>query len=82
MIEKAYPVSFEVEGPAAMFTRPDTGSSPVSYPAPTKSALKSMFVWRSQKKLILSRSVWKFVSPSCFTSIQPTTVAHSEKAEQ
>ena len=43
MIEKAYPVSFEVEGPAAMFTRSDTGSSPVSYPAPTKSALKSMF---------------------------------------
>jgi CRISPR-associated protein Cas5d len=43
MIEKIYPVSFEVAGPVAMFTRPDTGSSPVSYPAPTKSALKSMF---------------------------------------
>ncbi len=43
MIEKAYPVSFEIAGPAAMFTRPDTGSSPVSYPVPTKSALKSIF---------------------------------------
>jgi CRISPR-associated protein Cas5d len=43
MIEKIYPVSFEIAGPAAMFTRPDTGSSPVSYPAPTRSALKSMF---------------------------------------
>lgn len=43
MVDKAYPVSFEIAGPAAMFTRPDTGSSPVSYPAPTKSALKSMF---------------------------------------
>ena len=43
MIEKIYPVSFEIEGPAAMFTRPDTGSSPISYPAPTKSAVKSMF---------------------------------------
>lgn len=42
MIEKVYPVSFEIAGPAAMFTRPDTGSSPVSYPAPTKSALKSI----------------------------------------
>lgn len=42
-IEKDYPVEFEIAGPAAMFTRPDTGSSPVSYPAPTKSALKSMF---------------------------------------
>lgn len=43
MVEKAYPVSFEIAGPAAIFTRPDTGSSPISYPAPTKSALKSMF---------------------------------------
>lgn len=43
MVEKTYPVSFEIAGPAAMFTRPDTGSSPVSYPAPTKSALKSIF---------------------------------------
>ena len=43
MVEKAYPVSFEIAGPAAMFTRPDTGSSPVSYPVPTKSALKSIF---------------------------------------
>lgn len=43
MVEKVYPVSFEIAGPSAMFTRPDTGSSPVSYAAPTKSALKSMF---------------------------------------
>lgn len=42
MIEKTYPVSFEIAGPAAMFARPDTGSSPVSYPAPTKSSVKSM----------------------------------------
>ena len=43
MIEKEYPVSFEVEGPIAMFARPDTGAAPVSYPVPTKSALKGMF---------------------------------------
>ena len=43
MIEKVYSVAFEIAGPAAMFTRPDTGSAPVSYPAPTISALKSMF---------------------------------------
>jgi CRISPR-associated protein Cas5d len=43
MIGKVYAVSFEIAGSAAMFTRPDTGSSPVSYPAPTKSALKSLF---------------------------------------
>lgn len=42
MITKDYPVSFEISGKYAMFTRPDSGSSPVSYPVPTKSALKSM----------------------------------------
>ena len=43
MVDKSYSVAFEVQGPAAMFTRPDTGSAPVSYPAPTFSALKGMF---------------------------------------
>ena len=43
VIVKRYPVEFEVAGPLAMFTRPDTGSSPVSYPIPTASALKGMF---------------------------------------
>ncbi|MBP7509219.1 MAG: CRISPR-associated protein Cas5 [Prolixibacteraceae bacterium] len=40
---KEYPISFEVQGHAAMFTRPDAGSAPVSYPAPTFSAVKGMF---------------------------------------
>jgi len=40
---KKYPVSFEIEGPAAMFSRPDTGAAPVSYPVPTWSACKAMF---------------------------------------
>ncbi len=42
-MQKEYPVSFEVAGPAAMFTRPDTGASFVSYPAPTYSACKGLF---------------------------------------
>lgn len=40
---RLYEVSFEIAGPAAMFTRPDTGATPVSYPAPTFSAAKGMF---------------------------------------
>ena len=40
---KRYKVSFEIEGAHAMFTRPDTGASFVSYPAPTFSAAKGMF---------------------------------------
>jgi CRISPR-associated protein Cas5d len=42
-VVKQYSVSFEVAGPAAIFTRPDSGASFVSYPAPTYSALKGMF---------------------------------------
>jgi len=33
----------EVSGPTAMWTRPDTGDSPVSYPVPTWSAAKGIF---------------------------------------
>ncbi len=43
MNEYAYPVQMEVSGSTAMFTRPDTGSSPVSYPVPTYSAVKGIF---------------------------------------
>ncbi len=40
---KTYTVQFEIAGPTAMWTRPDTGSSPVSYVAPTLSAVKGIF---------------------------------------
>ena len=40
---KSYEAHFEIAGPMAMFTRPDTGSAPVSYPVPTFSAAKGMF---------------------------------------
>ncbi len=42
-MSKPYEIKFEVEGPAAMFTRPDTGSTPISYPVPTSSAAKGIF---------------------------------------
>ncbi len=38
-----YQISMEVEGPLAMWARPDTGSSPTSYPVPTWSAAKGLF---------------------------------------
>jgi CRISPR-associated protein Cas5d len=43
MRQHPYSVSLEIAGPAAMFTRPDSGSTPISYPAPTYSAAKGMF---------------------------------------
>jgi len=42
-MNEEYSVAFEIAGPAAMFTRPDTGSTPISYPVPTFSAAKGMF---------------------------------------
>jgi CRISPR-associated protein Cas5d len=39
-----YPVAFELSGPTAMWTRPDTGDAPVSYPAPTSF---ESIVWAS-----------------------------------
>lgn len=36
-------IDVEVAGPAAMFARPDTGATPISYPAPTYSAAKGIF---------------------------------------
>lgn len=39
---KKYSIELEVAGATAMWTRPDTGDHPVSYPAPTYSALKGM----------------------------------------
>jgi CRISPR-associated protein Cas5d len=40
---KKYPIELEISGPTAMWTRPDTGDAPVSYPAPTWSAAKGIF---------------------------------------
>lgn len=42
-MQTKYVVAMEIAGPAAMFTRPDTGGSFVSYPAPTYSAAKGIF---------------------------------------
>lgn len=42
-MSKIYEVQMEIAGPTAMFTRPDTGDCPVSYPAPTFSAVKGIF---------------------------------------
>lgn len=42
-MDKQYEVQLEVAGPLALFTRPDTGAPPTSYPVPTWSAVKGIF---------------------------------------
>ena len=43
MAPSSYPIQLEIAGSTAMWTRPDTGDCPVSYPAPTYSAVKAIF---------------------------------------
>lgn len=41
--QKIYTLHLEISGSTAMWTRPDSGDCPVSYPAPTYSAVKGIF---------------------------------------
>lgn len=43
MLNKIYHVSMEIAGNTALWTRPDCGDSPASYPAPTYSAVRGLF---------------------------------------
>ena len=52
---KYYPIKMEIAGTTAMWTRPDTGDCPVSYPAPTYSAVRNIFqsiLWGQAVKII------------------------------
>ena len=40
---KSYSIQLEIEGPLALFSRPDTGGAPTSFPVPTWSASKGIF---------------------------------------
>ncbi|MDR1489877.1 MAG: CRISPR-associated protein Cas5 [Desulfovibrio sp.] len=42
-IKTVHTVTLEIAGHTAMWTRPDSGDVPVSYPAPTYSAVKAIF---------------------------------------
>lgn len=42
MVYKTYPVEMEIAGNTAMWTRPDCGDSPCSYPAPTYSSVRGL----------------------------------------
>jgi CRISPR-associated protein Cas5d len=53
-----YQVSLEISGPTAMWTRPDTGDAPVTYPAPSFAAVKGIFesiVWLKSAEVVPTR---------------------------
>lgn len=53
-----YSIELEISAPTAMWTRPDTGDAPVSYPAPTYSAAKGIFesiLWLQSVEVVPTR---------------------------
>ncbi len=51
----SYQVQMEISGNTAMWTRPDTGDCPVTYPVPTYSAVKGIFesiLWGPAVKIV------------------------------
>lgn len=55
---KKYGIQVEISGPTAIWTRPDTGDSPGTYPAPTRSAARGIFeaiLWNPAIEIIPSR---------------------------
>ena len=56
---KTYSVQMEVSGATAMWTRPDTGATPISYPVPPWSAAKGLFesVSRLKNAVIIPTAV-------------------------
>lgn len=69
MTNKCYSISFEVAGNTAMWTRPDCGDTPGTYPAPTYSAVRGLFesiLW-GPAVLIIPRKV-EICSPPQFHS--------------
>lgn len=58
-MEKEYFISLEISGPTAMWTRPDTGATPISYPVPPWSAAKGIIesVVRLKNTIIIPTAV-------------------------
>ena len=54
-----YRVRLEIGGPTAMWTRPDSGDAPISYPAPTLCAVKGIFesvLWLQSAEVVPTRA--------------------------
>ena len=43
MVTYSYPIQMEIAGQTAIWVRPDSGDSPISYAAPTYSAVKDVY---------------------------------------
>lgn len=63
-MDQQYQIRMEISGKTAMWTRPDTGATPVSYPVPTWSAAKGLFESVSRlRNTIIIPTVVEICSP-------------------
>ncbi len=80
---KSYPISLEISGPTAMWTRPDTGATPVSYPVPTWSAAKGIFESIVRlKNVIISPTTVEICSPITYHEYTTNYGGPLRKSEQ
>lgn len=66
---KNYEVKLEISGPTAMWTRPDTGDAPISYPVPTFAASKGIF-----ESILFSQ--WAEIRPTKVEICSPIVYHH------
>lgn len=68
-----YSIELEISAPTAMWTRPDTGDAPVSYPAPTYASAKGILesiLWLQSVDVVPTRV--EVCRPWFFKITQPT----------
>ncbi|HEX8204150.1 MAG TPA: CRISPR-associated protein Cas5 [Isosphaeraceae bacterium] len=78
-----YQVQMEVSGPTAIWTRPDSGDAPTSYPAPTFSAVKGIFesvLWLQTAEVVPVRA--EICSPLLYHTYTTNYGGPLRKSEQ
>jgi CRISPR-associated protein Cas5d len=80
---KPYPISLEISGATAMWTRPDTGATPVSYPIPPWSAAKGVFESIVRlKNVIINPTAVEICSPIIYHDYTTNYGGPLRKSEQ
>jgi len=80
---KKYDITLEISGPTAMWTRPDTGATPVSYPVPPWSAAKGVFESIVRlKNTIVAPTVVEICSPITYHDYTTNYGGPLRKGEQ
>lgn len=80
---KTYQIAMEIAGNTALWTRPDSGDSPCTYPAPTYSAARGLFesvLWGPAVIVLPER--WSSAQYRSTIRTSQITVVHCEVQQQ